>query len=330
MPRWGIAIVLVVLAAFGLGGAVGSAASPNERCTTSGPNICVDIVGDPATVSPSEPDSPPHFVFYSAQVANGGPQAATHVTADLELSGGLVLVSATPSVGSCSVDGDPTCTLGRLAREATATIDFVARVPETEGSASATLTASFDETVNDGPIADPKQDSVTTTDTTTIRVLSGTASSFVPKGASVSLTTDPTNTGVATAGDPLIGQAVITTAPTAVTALIDEVTATLPCPRKVICRGGDLIHADIPGTFDPPLAFPLRWDSTLIPSSLNAKKFALIYTECLQGCPLQVITRRCTSATPPTSELPCLSGVARLPDGDWVATLLSSHNGFFH
>jgi hypothetical protein len=311
-----------------LGGAAGSAASPNEVCTTSGPNVCVDIVGDPATVPPSEADKPPHFVTYSAQIANGGPQSATHITADLELYGGLVLDSATPSVGSCSVGVTPTCTLGRLAGGETATIDFVARVPETEGPASATLTATFGE--GDGPDADPTQDSVSSTENTTIAALPGTASSFVPQGASVSLTTDPTNTGVATASDPLIGQAVITTSPRAVTALIDEVTATLPCPKKVICRGGDLFHADIPGTFDPPLAFPLRWDSTLIPSSLNAKRFALLYTECLEGCALQVITSRCTSATPPASELPCLSGVARLPDGDWVATLLNSHNGYMH
>jgi hypothetical protein len=310
-----------------LGGAGGSAASPNERCATKGPNVCADIVGDPATVSPSAAGSP-HFVSYSAQVANGGPQSATHVTADLELTGGLVLVSASPSVGSCSVGGEPTCTLGRLAGGATATIDFVARVPETEGSASATLKASFDERTNDGPTADPKQDSVSSTENTTIMALSGTAASFVPKGASVSLTTDPTNTGVAAATDPLIGQAVITTSPTATTALIDEVAATLPCPKEVICRSGDWFHADIPGTFDPPLAFPLRWDKTLIPSSLNAKKFALIYTECLDGCKLQVITARCSSASPPASQLPCLSGVAKLPDGDWVATLLNSHNGY--
>jgi Domain of unknown function DUF11 len=323
---------LIVLACAGaillLGGAVGSAASPNEMCATTGPNICVDIVGDPATVPPSEPGSPPHFVSYSAQVANGGPQSATHVTADLELSGGLVLVSATPSVGSCSVGGEPTCALGRLAGGATATIDFVARVPETEGTASAKLTAFFDETANDAPTPDPKQDNVSSTEGTTISALSGTASSFVPKGASVSLTTDPTGTGVATGTDPLIGQAVITTSPTATTALIDEVTLTLPCPKKVICRGGDWFHADIPGTFDPPLAFPLRWDSTLIPSSLNAKKFALLYTACLDGCALQVISNRCSSGTPRTAELPCLTGVAKLADGDWKATLLNDHNGW--
>lgn len=327
MPRWEFAVVLFVLTAIGLGGAAGSVASSNQVCATSGPNVCVDVVGDPATVPPSEEGSP-HFVSYSAQVANGGPQSATHAVADLQLSGGLVLVSATPSVGSCSVGGHPTCTLGKIEGGATVTIAFVARVPETEGTAAATLTASFDERTNDGPTADPKQDSVSSSESTTIAALSGTASTFVPQGASVSLTTDPTNTGVATAADPLIGQVVITTSPVATTASIDEETLTLPCPKKVICRGGDWFHADIPGTFNPPLAFPLRWDKTLIPSTLNAKKFALVYTECLNGCPLQVITARCSSAPPPASALPCLRGVAKLPDGDWIATLLNSHNGY--
>src|SRR3712207_4554065 len=107
MPRLGIAIVLVVLAAFGLSGAVASAAEPPPDCTSSGPNICADIVGDPATVSPSKLDEPPHFVTYSSTVANVGPESASHVTADLKLTGGLVLVSATPSGGSCSVNAGP-------------------------------------------------------------------------------------------------------------------------------------------------------------------------------------------------------------------------------
>jgi Domain of unknown function DUF11 len=330
MPRWGIAIALVVLAAFGLSGAVGWAASPNQKCTTSGPNVCADIVGDPATVSPSKPDEPPHFVTYSSTVANGGPASATHVTADLELTGGLVLVSATPSVGSCSVNAVPTCSLGRLARGDTATIDFTARVPLEEGPASATLTATFGE--GDGPDADPTQDSVSSTENTRIEDRSGTAASFVPEGASVSLTTDPTNTGVATAADPLIGEAVITTSPIATTASIDEVAAPFTCPRKVICRDGPWLEASIPGTgledgFDPPLAFTLRWDSTLIPSTLSVKKFALIYTEGLPGSKLQIISARCSSPTPKESELPCLTGVAKLRDGDYVATLKSDHNG---
>jgi Domain of unknown function DUF11 len=324
--RWLVVLAFAGAALFGSG--TGSGASTPE-CSTSGPLVCADLVGTPATVSPSEAGSP-HYVSYVSQISNEGSQAATHVTADVALTGGLELVSATSSLGSCSVDADPICVLGRLASGAKTTVEFVARAPEAEGSATATLTVSFDERANDGPTADPKQDTVEASEDTTVSAESGAASSFVPKGASVSLTTDPTNTGVATATDPLIGQAIITTSPIATTASIDEETVNLPCPKKVICRGGDWFHADIPGTFDPPLAFPSRWDKTLIPSTLTAKKFALLYTECLNGCPVQVITARCSSATPPASQLPCLSGVAKLADGDWVATLRNSHNGFYH
>jgi uncharacterized repeat protein (TIGR01451 family) len=329
MPRLGIAFALVVLAAFGLSGAVASAAEPPPDCTTSGPNVCADIVGDLATVSHSEPDAP-HFVTYSSTVANGGPESATHVTADLKLTGGLVLVSATPSVGSCSVNAvPPTCSLGRLAGGDTATINFTARVPLEKGEASATLKATFGE--GDGTDADPTQDSVSSTENTTIADPSGEGSaSSVPKGASVSLTTDPTNTGVATAADPLIGEAVITKSPIATTASIKEVAAPFTCPRNVICRGGPWLEASIPGNgelFDPPLAFTLRWDSTLIPSSLTVKKFALLYTEGPDGSKLQIISARCSSPTPKASELPCLTGVAKLRDGDYVATLINNHNG---
>jgi len=330
LQRVGSIIALAFLGAIVLlGGAAGSGASPTEVCAASGPLVCADLVGTPATVPPTDAESA-HYVSYVSHISNDGSQSATHVTADVDLSAGMVLVSASASVGTCSVAGQPTCVLGRLASGANATVEFVAQVPEAEGTATASLTVSFDERVNDGPTNDPKQDTVVAKEDTTVSVLSGTSASFVPKGATVELTTDPTGTGVATGTDPLIGGAVITQSPTAVTALIDEVTAPLPCPKKVICRSGDWFHADIPGTFGPPLAFPLRWDSTLIPSSLNAKKFALIYTECLEGCKLQVITSRCTSATPPASELPCLSGVAKQPDGDWIGTLFNSHNGYMH
>lgn len=318
--------LLVVLAFAGalVGGGTGSGAS-TAACSASGPTVCVDLVGTPATIPPS--GETPHFVSYISHISNDGNQTATHVTADIDLSGGLALESVTSSAGSCSVGGQPTCVLGRLASGAGATLEFVARAPQAEAEATATVTVSFDERTNDGPTADPKQDTVATSEATSVATLSGAASSFVPEGASVTLTTDPTDTGVATPADPLIGGAVITTASRSVTASIDEVAVPLACPKKVVCPAGDWFHADIPGTFDPPMAFPLRWDSTLVPNSLNAKKFALVYTACLDGCPLEIISTRCSTANPAAGELPCLTGVAKV-DGDIVATLISDHNGW--
>jgi hypothetical protein len=313
-----------------LGGAAKSGASGAEICGTTGPRVCVALSDTPATVPPSEAGSP-RYVSYVAQITNRAQRSVTHVTASVKLSAGLGFFSATSSVGSCSqVAGQPKCTLGKLARGATATVEVVARAPETEGTVSASFTVSFDESLNDGPASDPKQDTVSATEETTVAAVSGSASSFVPEGGSVELSTDPTDSGVATPGDPLIGSAGITSAPTSVTALIEEVAAPLSCPKRVICRGGDWLHASIPGTFDPPLQFGLRWDKSLVPSNLSAKKFAVILTECLSGCPLQVVSAHCRSATPAASELPCLADVARLPDGDWSAALLNSHNGYMH
>ena len=327
MTRWGIAIALAVVAAFGLGGAATSGAAETEKCTESGPLVCISISDDPEVVPPSAADSP-KYVFYTATVTNRAQSAITHVTAAASFSAGLDLVSGTSSVGSCTAaGGELSCGLGRMARGASATVTATTIAPEEEGTAIASFSFSFDEVVNDAPGNDPKQDTVSDDEETTVDAQEGTAASFVPQGASVNLTTDPTGTGVTNLGDPMIGNAGITSAPTSVVALIEEVAAPVSCPKRVICRGGPWLHADIPGTFDPPLAFGFRWDSSISPSSLSAKKFAVLYTECLEGCPLEVISRRCSSASPAASELPCLTAVAKLIDGDWVATLINSHNG---
>lgn len=327
MPRWGSAIALAVLAAFGLGGAAASGAADPETCTAGAPLVCISVSDDPEVVPPSTADSPT-YVFYSATVTNRAQSAITHVTATASFSPGLALVSAASSVGSCTTTGGQlSCTLGMLARNASATITAVSRSPEADGTATASFTASFDERFNDNEAPDPKQDAVSETEETTVDALAGTAASFVPEGASVNLSTDPTGTGVASPSDPLIGEVGITSAPTSVLALVEEVSAPLSCPKRVICRGGDWLHANIPGTYDPPLAFGFRWDSSIVPANQTAKKFAVLYTECLDGCPLKVISRNCSSPTPNASELPCLTGVAKLSDSDWVATLISSHNG---
>jgi Domain of unknown function DUF11 len=253
-----------------------------------------------------------------------------HVSLTSSLPLGSDLVSATPSVGTCTAAASASCAFGSLRSGATASVDVVVTAPMTEGTAVARFTASFDEGVNDNGSSDPKQDTVSTTEASTVAATSGSASSFVPEGGSVELSTDPTGTGVATLGDALLADAMITSAPTALLASIEEVAGPLKCPKGVVCRRGDWVHAVIPGTFDPPLSFALRWDKSLIPRALSGKKFALVLTECLSGCPLQVVSSRCPSATPAQSALPCLWNVAPELDGDWVATLFNNHNGYMH
>jgi hypothetical protein len=265
-------------------------------------------------------------------VANRSRNNVAHTTLAASLPSGSNLVSGDSEVGSCAATASAglVCNLGSLASGSVARIHVVITAPTTEGTAVATFAVSFDEGANDNGSSDPKQDTISTTEAVTVAATSGSASSFVPEGASVELSTDPTGTGVATLGDPLLADATITSAPTALTASIEEVAGPLKCPKGVVCRRGDWVLATVPGTFDPPLSFALRWDKSLIPRALSGKKFALLLTECLSGCPIEIVSSRCPSATPAQSALPCLWNVASEPDGDWVATLFNSHNGYMH
>jgi hypothetical protein len=334
MPRplrrviWlGIAAVSLVL----IGGAGVSGAQGSEECATSGPLVCVSASATPQTVSPSRTESPT-YLSYAVAVANRSRNNVAHTTLTASLPSGSSLVSTDSGVGSCAASdsGGLVCNLGSLASGSVARIDVVVTAPMTEGTAVATFAVSFDEGPNDNGSSDPKQDTISTTEAITVAATSGSASSFVPEGASVELSTDPTGTGVATLGDALLADAMITSSPTALTASIEEVAGPLKCPKGVVCRRGDWVQATIPGIFDPPLSFTLRWDKSLIPRALSARKFALLLTECLNGCPLQIVSSRCPSATPPQSALPCLWNVASELDGDWVATLFNNHNGFMH
>ena len=167
------------------------------ECSHSGTRVCADLVGSPATVPPTDAESP-HFISYVSHISNDGNPSATHATADVDLSAGMVLVSASTSVGTCSVAGQPTCVLGRLASGAKATVEFVAQAPDAEGTATASLTISFDERANDGPASDPKQDTVVATEDTEVAVPDGTPPRSFRK-APRSRYHRPTGTGVATA-----------------------------------------------------------------------------------------------------------------------------------
>ncbi len=311
-----------------LAGAAGSGASGPELCSASGPRVCVDVTDTPDPAAPSKAGSPT-YVDYVGTITNRDNQTATHVAAQVEVSGGLTLFAATTSRGSCTTAGNvATCDIGRMATGATTTLEIVAQTPTTEGTVSAKYTVTFDEHTNDNGSKDPKQDTVEKTEQTTVDAVNGSAASFVPKGQNVELSTDSTGTGIATASDPLIGNVKITSPSRSLTAFLEEVSASVICPTGVICRGGGWLHATVPGTFDPPLVFPLRWDETVVPNGMTVKKFAILTTECLDGCTIQVVSNKCKSATPAFSELPCVWDVHELADGDWIASLISSHNGY--
>ena len=82
---------------------------------------------------------------YTATVTNQGPMASTNTALSVALPASGVLVSITPSVGTCSSSGGVTCDLGGLADAASATVSIV--VQQTmAGNSTLSATVSGSET----------------------------------------------------------------------------------------------------------------------------------------------------------------------------------------
>ena len=309
-----------------LGGAARSGATGHEKCTTSGPRVCISVTSTPNPVSPST-DNSPTYISYSAAVTNRSYKKAKDVDVDIALPAGSGFVSASASTGTCTGgSGSVHCELGTLSPWATASLSLVVTAPAEEGEAAATFTVTF---VTDSDDYYSEHHTLQTVELTEVKATEGTATTFVPAGASVTISTDPTGTGVVSPADPQSADAIVTMAPTSTTASLEEVAGALQCPDQTVCRGGDWVLATIPGTFDPPLAFVLRWDQTLVPKSQKAKNFVVLRTTCLDGCPIEKISRKCQSNSPTAAEVPCLANVKK-KHGDWTGTLFDTHNGYMH
>jgi uncharacterized repeat protein (TIGR01451 family) len=107
--------------------------------------------GDVADLAVTKTDSPDPVTVgsaltYTVTVANVGPQEATSVVLQDRLPPQSVLVSATATAGSCDDKGTRlTCELGKLAKDASATVTIVVR-PTKTGTIDNTATVDSVET----------------------------------------------------------------------------------------------------------------------------------------------------------------------------------------
>jgi len=102
---------------------------------------------------------------YTATVTDGGPSASTNIALTAQLPSTGVLVSATPSAGTCSTSGALSCDLGGLANGGSATVTFVVQ-QTTAGTATMNAEVS-------GPENDPS-----TTNNTASASVAVTGSTF--------------------------------------------------------------------------------------------------------------------------------------------------------
>ncbi len=319
------AVAVASLATFG---ALAPTASATFSCGFGGPRVCVDITDTPDPVSPSTPTSS-SFLSYNVDVSNQSAGTVTHVTLVDKLPGGTTLVSTTPSQGTCgTLFGVVACSLGTLNPAAHATVAIVVRAPSVTGTIADIAAIAWDNVANYSAYPSPSQGAAIATEKTLVQAVAGRASSLVPPGQSVRLDTDPTGADVTTPTDVNIGVATVpATDKPAFTASIAETPGAVKCPYGVICRGGDWLLAQVPGTFFPALQFELHWNKAIVPANQTVKNLAVLHTDCLVYCPVEVITRRCSSATPYAAELPCLFGVKETPY-EFTATLFSKRNGY--
>jgi uncharacterized repeat protein (TIGR01451 family) len=175
--------------------------------------------GDVADLSVTKTDSPDPVTVggaltYTIVVTNLGPQEATDVVLTDRMPAQSDFVSATPTVGKCDDKGTRvTCELGKLVKDATATVTIVVR-PTKVGTID--NTASVDSVETD-PI--PVNDSATAS----TRVTAASTCRGVPA------------TIVGTAGsDRLIG----TGGPDVIAALGGGDTVLAEAGRDLICSGG--------------------------------------------------------------------------------------------
>jgi hypothetical protein len=154
------------------------------------------------------------------------------------------------------------------------------------------------------------------------------AASAVRKQETLTLDTDPDGTG-ATGQDVRTAKFIIFANDFFTSAAVDDDVADqgFVCPSGLVCPGGGWIQAVIPGpAFNPLGAFvgknSIRLlfvdDATLIPRGLTTSNYVLIHdTDYVPGTtstsPYELISRSCKKNPPP-----CLNGVDKLRDGDFL------------
>ena len=131
-------------------------------------NLVQDLSATPADLSVSLATSGPNTTgaqtTYTATVSNAGPSSATETSFSAALPSTGVLVSATPSAGSCSTSAAVTCDLGTLSSGITATVTLVVN-QLTPGTASMTVMASSSQ-ADPNPTNNQSTSSITITGST--------------------------------------------------------------------------------------------------------------------------------------------------------------------
>jgi hypothetical protein len=318
------AVLFSILVAIALGTA--GAAAPNGGSGGSGCKkspACLEVAAAQEEVTASQPGTPAYANLTATVTGTSKKKGGEEVELTVsplaaDTAAGFVLVSATPSAGTCALDsGKLTCSLGKLKRGDGATVDLVLETPQAVGDAALDFAVSPKPKGNSRPVS--------VTKVITITAPGGeTATSFVPEGTPLTLEADKSGQAQTLS---LPAQDFSTTAELAFNTT-DEIPFT--CPKYFVCRTGDWFSVTIPGTFDPPAEFRLFWPASVIDPKQTVDNFAVFYVK-EAGAPLEIIKKRCDTYL---SVIPCLKDVKEFwwgpLKGSFAATVVRVDNGKMH
>lgn len=153
-------------------GAAGAVPSCTQGALRADLSVTKTATPDPVTLGEN--------VTYTVTVSNAGPDSASGVTVTDALPSGMTYRSATPSQGSCSQSGGTvTCSLGVLAKNASATVTIVA---EADSVGTKSNTASATSTTADPNAANNSGSATTTVNNTHGCTIVGTGGDDVLTG----------------------------------------------------------------------------------------------------------------------------------------------------
>lgn len=306
-------------------------AAPSQAasaCTTSNSRGCLEVTDAPDPVVPSNDAGTPAYLTLTTRASNAGGNTLTHVNVTEQLPAGTSFVSVTTSRGQCSqASGTVTCSLGQMPPGSSAVIRVVVQAPSQEGGITTSATLGFAERANDNPSNGGKVDTVTVSEATTVSSSAG--QTYVPANTPVSVATDPSD--ATSADNPQYARAAIPSHPTDLIASLREVLSGGPSfsclfgqvtvqGTVYVCRSGNWMQAQIPGTFTPWLEFTLIWDKSRASALQSRDNFRLFYAASASA-PIEVIGQ-CASAT----ETRCFT--VEETAGSWIARLRKPDNGY--
>ncbi len=277
------------------------------------PDVSVTVVSLPSSVTAGR------AVAYDVTVVNNGRNVINHLKAVAETPAGASLLDVLPSTG-CSIGAALRCELNQLnGRGASWGFRVIMRTPSTGDHVDFNVTVYTGEGDGDSSGA-AHQDAFHGRASTTLLTATdpnSAAAYYLPGGGSEAATCNISAPSALSSADPQCTQVIVGTTERGVPVAVGERAGGPECPTGLACftQFSDL---DVAGGDRQPFIALVRLDKTQLKGHGPKVDFVHLFDDG----PGQLLPRCATQ-----DALDCVRSVAKMRDGDLVATIALSSNG---